>query len=100
MMGSLCLHIIFLIRSSLCMNRLTFGCNKFRKMPYVSQLLSAPTGTIFMGENNEMTNTMTSHRYLHKELAKEQVGEEFTEKWIPEFIPSKSQTTHRKTGTE
>ena len=38
--------------------RLTSGWNEFRNAPYVSQLLSVPTGAIFGGRNNEMTKAM------------------------------------------
>ena len=41
-----------------------------------------PTGDIFGGENNEMTNTMSSYIHLYKEKEEEQLGREFTEKRI------------------
>ena len=45
------------------MSLLTFGSNELRKMPYFPQLLSCPSGAIFGGTNNEITNTMT--KYIH-----------------------------------
>ena len=48
-----------MICSSLCMSCLTFGGYEFRKVPYVSKVLSAPTEAIFRGANKEMTHAMT-----------------------------------------
>ena len=47
------------------MSSLSFGWNKFRKAPYVSQVLSNQSGAIFGKSNNEMINTMTSHVYIY-----------------------------------
>ena len=44
-----------------------FRWNKFWRVPYAFKILSAPTGAIIGGANNEMTNTMLSHMHLYKE---------------------------------
>ena len=43
------------------------------------QVLSASTGAIFGGANNEMTNTMKSHIHSYNELEEELVGLKFME---------------------
>ena len=48
------------------------------RVPYFSQVLSVPNGTIFGGTNNEMKNTQISHMPLYKE-EEEEGGGEFTE---------------------
>ena len=52
----------FFVRLSLHMNSLIFGWNGLRKVPYISQILSAPTGAIFRGTNNKLD----SHKHFHK----------------------------------
>ena len=64
---SLCLPILSLINSPLCVSCLTFGLNELRKVPYFFQVLSALKEAIFKGANNEMINTIMSHIHLHKE---------------------------------
>ena len=61
------------------MSNLTFGLNDFRKVPYVSQVLSGggATGAILEVINNEVANKMTSHIHLYKE--QEEVEGEFME---------------------
>ena len=58
----LCLPILSLICSSFRMGCLTLGFNECRKVPYVFQVLTAPTRSIFRGANNEMTYTIKSCR--------------------------------------
>ena len=65
--------------------------NEFRKAPYFSLVLSAPTGAIFEGANHEMTNTMTSNSLIYKELVEELVGGQFTEEQsFQPILPSTS----------
>ena len=64
-----CVSILSLIRSSLCMSRLTLGWNTFKLALYVSNVLSAPIGTIG-GTNNQMTITMRNYIHLCKRSKK------------------------------
>ena len=52
------------------MSHLTFGWNEFKKVPYFSKVVLAPTGAIFEGTNNEITNTLSSHIQSYKEKEK------------------------------
>ena len=61
-----------LIRTSFLRSCLTFEWSEFWKVPYVSFVISVPSGAIFGGANNEMTNTMMSHIYMYKKLEGDQ----------------------------
>ena len=60
---TLCLHILALIRSSLCISCLTSGWNAFKKVPYFSQVLLVSAGFIFGETNNEITSTVKMTGY-------------------------------------
>ena len=73
-----CLFILSLIRSCLCIGRLSFVWKEFSKALFVFQV-PEPAGAIFERKSNKMTNTMIGHIYLYKESEEEQVRGEFTE---------------------
>ena len=55
-----------------------FGSNEFRKVLYISRLLSVPPVAEFAEANIETSNIKIIHFILHKMLEEEQVGVEFT----------------------
>ena len=57
-----CLHILYPIRSCLCISRLNSDWNDYRKATIFSQVFSASNGVIY-----ELCKTMTSHICLCKE---------------------------------
>ena len=60
------LYILSLICLSLCKSHLISGCNKFKKMPYFSQVLLAAAGAILGRTNNKITNTLTCYVHTYK----------------------------------